>query len=129
MRARSLAALLATAVLMLVAGFAAAAQFQRPSITSSSHRLKRIPRWRRYAADRVARGSAEGFAFYREDRLVYATESEEMGTYQTHRWAQPPIEMMQELLWRSLQGVGPLQHCESSDQQLPRRLRHRREPV
>src|SRR5579862_1929062 len=39
---------------------------------------------------------------YREDRLVYATDSEEMGTYQLHRWAEPPTEMMQELLWRSL---------------------------
>src|ERR1700732_4667055 len=34
--------------------------------------------------------------------LVDATDSEEMGTYQTHRWAVPPTEMMQELLWRSL---------------------------
>ena len=40
---------------------------------------------------------------YREDRLVYATGNEQMGTYQVHRWAEPPIEMMQELLWRSLQ--------------------------
>jgi ABC-type uncharacterized transport system auxiliary subunit len=39
---------------------------------------------------------------YREDRLVYGTGSEEMGTYQVHRWAEPPTEMMQELLWRSL---------------------------
>jgi len=39
---------------------------------------------------------------YRDDRLVYATGNEEMGTYQTHRWAEPPAEMMRELLWRSL---------------------------
>jgi ABC-type uncharacterized transport system auxiliary subunit len=39
---------------------------------------------------------------YREDRLVYATDSEEMGTYQVHRWAEPPTEMIQELFWRSL---------------------------
>ena len=39
---------------------------------------------------------------YREDRLVYATSDEQMGTYQVHRWAEPPTEMMQELLWRSL---------------------------
>jgi ABC-type uncharacterized transport system auxiliary subunit len=43
---------------------------------------------------------------YREDRLVYATDSEEMGTYQTHRWAQPPTEMVQDLLWRSLRSSG-----------------------
>src|ERR1700722_17054585 len=29
-----------------------------------------------------------------------------MGTYQTHRWAQPPTEMLQELLWRSLRASG-----------------------
>ena len=39
---------------------------------------------------------------YQDDRLVYATGNEEMGTYQTHRWAEPPAEMMRELLWRSL---------------------------
>jgi ABC-type uncharacterized transport system auxiliary subunit len=39
---------------------------------------------------------------YREDRLVYATGNEEMGTYQVHRWAEPPAEMVRELLWRSL---------------------------
>jgi ABC-type uncharacterized transport system auxiliary subunit len=39
---------------------------------------------------------------YREDRLVYSTGSVEMGAYQVHRWAEPPTEMMRELLWRSL---------------------------
>ena len=39
---------------------------------------------------------------YREDRLVYATDAEEMGTYQLQRWAAPPTEMMRDLLWRTL---------------------------
>ena len=39
---------------------------------------------------------------YREDRLVYATETEQMGTYQEQRWAAPPVEMLRELLWRTL---------------------------
>jgi ABC-type uncharacterized transport system auxiliary subunit len=47
-------------------------------------------------------GPLKASHLYREDRLVYATDSEEMGTYQVHRWAVPPTEMMQELLWRSL---------------------------
>ncbi len=47
-------------------------------------------------------GPLKASHLYREDRLVYATDSEEMGTYQLHRWAEPPTEMMQELLWRSL---------------------------
>ena len=39
---------------------------------------------------------------YREDHLVYATDAEEMGTYQLQRWAAPPTEMMRDLLWRTL---------------------------
>jgi ABC-type uncharacterized transport system auxiliary subunit len=41
--------------------------------------------------------------FYREDRLVYATDSEEMGTYQTKRWAAPPTDMIRDMIWRTLQ--------------------------
>jgi ABC-type uncharacterized transport system auxiliary subunit len=47
-------------------------------------------------------GPLRGSHLYREDRLVYATGSEQMGTYQVHRWAEPPTEMMRDLLWRSL---------------------------
>jgi ABC-type uncharacterized transport system auxiliary subunit len=47
-------------------------------------------------------GPVRASHLYREDRLVYATPNEEMGTYQIHRWAEPPAEMMRELLWRSL---------------------------
>jgi ABC-type uncharacterized transport system auxiliary subunit len=49
-------------------------------------------------------GPLKASHLYREDRLVYATGTEEMGAYQVHRWAEPPIEMMRELLWRSLRG-------------------------
>jgi ABC-type uncharacterized transport system auxiliary subunit len=47
-------------------------------------------------------GPLKASHLYREDRLVYSTDSEEMGTYDVHRWAAPPTEMIQELLWRSL---------------------------
>ena len=47
-------------------------------------------------------GPLKSSHLYREDRLVYATGEEEMGTYQVNRWAEPPTEMMRELLWRSL---------------------------
>jgi ABC-type uncharacterized transport system auxiliary subunit len=47
-------------------------------------------------------GPLKASHLYREDRLVYSSDSEEMGTYQNHRWAEPPTEMVQELLWRSL---------------------------
>jgi ABC-type uncharacterized transport system auxiliary subunit len=48
-------------------------------------------------------GPLKASHFYREDRLVYATDSEEMGTYQTKRWAAPPVEMIRDMIWRSLQ--------------------------
>jgi ABC-type uncharacterized transport system auxiliary subunit len=47
-------------------------------------------------------GPLKASHLYREDRLVYGTDGEEMGTYQVHRWAEPPTEMIQELFWRSL---------------------------
>jgi ABC-type uncharacterized transport system auxiliary subunit len=47
-------------------------------------------------------GPVKGSHLYREDRLVYATNNEQMGTYQIHRWTEPPTEMVQELVWRSL---------------------------
>jgi ABC-type uncharacterized transport system auxiliary subunit len=47
-------------------------------------------------------GPLKSSHLYREDRLVFTTGSVEMGTYQGRRWVEPPTEMMQELLWRSL---------------------------
>jgi ABC-type uncharacterized transport system auxiliary subunit len=51
-------------------------------------------------------GPLKASHLYREDRLVYSTDSEEMGTYDVHRWAAPPTQMIQELLWRSLRASG-----------------------
>jgi ABC-type uncharacterized transport system auxiliary subunit len=51
-------------------------------------------------------GPLKASHLYREDRLVYSTDSEEMGTYDVHRWAAPPAQMIQELLWRSLRASG-----------------------
>ena len=39
---------------------------------------------------------------YREDRIVYSTAGAEMGAYQYQRWAEPPTEMIQEVLLREL---------------------------
>lgn len=43
---------------------------------------------------------------YREDRIVYSTNREQMGTYEYHRWAEPPTEMIQEVLVRELRDSG-----------------------
>lgn len=47
-------------------------------------------------------GPLKAAHLYREDRLVFGTETEQMGTYQEERWAAPPTEMIRELLWRTL---------------------------
>ncbi len=43
---------------------------------------------------------------YREDRIVYSTGGEQMGTYEYQRWAEPPTEMVQEMLLRELRASG-----------------------
>lgn len=43
---------------------------------------------------------------YREDRIVYSTGGEQMGTYEYHRWVEPPTEMIQEVLLRELRASG-----------------------
>lgn len=43
---------------------------------------------------------------YREDRIVYGSGAEEMGTYEFQRWAEPPAEMIEEVLLRELRSSG-----------------------
>jgi ABC-type uncharacterized transport system auxiliary subunit len=50
-------------------------------------------------------GPLTGSHLYRDDRIVYSS-GETMGTYDTHRWASPPTEMLQEVLFRELRASG-----------------------
>lgn len=43
---------------------------------------------------------------YREDRIVYGNESNEMGVYENNRWAQTPIDLLQDALARRLRASG-----------------------
>jgi ABC-type uncharacterized transport system auxiliary subunit len=43
---------------------------------------------------------------YREDHIVYSSNGESMGAYEFQRWAQPPTEMIQEILLRQLRTSG-----------------------
>ena len=43
---------------------------------------------------------------YREDRIVYSGSGEQMGTYEYQRWAEPPTEMIQDVLLRELRASG-----------------------
>lgn len=43
---------------------------------------------------------------YREDHIVYSSSSESMGTYEYQQWAEPPTEMLVEVLLRDLRASG-----------------------
>jgi cholesterol transport system auxiliary component len=43
---------------------------------------------------------------YREDRIVYGNGPQQLGTYEYQRWAEPPAEMIQEVLLRELRASG-----------------------
>jgi len=43
---------------------------------------------------------------YRDDRIVYSNAGTEMGTYEYQRWAEPPAEMIEEVLLRELRASG-----------------------
>jgi ABC-type uncharacterized transport system auxiliary subunit len=43
---------------------------------------------------------------YRDDRLVYGSGPVQLGTYEYQRWAEPPIEMVQDTLIASLRSTG-----------------------
>jgi len=43
---------------------------------------------------------------YREDRIVYGSDSLQMGTYLNERWSEPPAEMLRSALVRGLRSTG-----------------------
>ncbi len=50
-------------------------------------------------------GPLTGSRLYRDDRIVYSS-GEEMGMYETQRWASAPTDMLQEVLFRELRASG-----------------------
>lgn len=54
-------------------------------------------------------GNLRASHLYREDRIVYSNGGEQMGTYETQRWAEPPTEMVEEILLRELRVSGRYQ--------------------
>jgi ABC-type uncharacterized transport system auxiliary subunit len=45
-------------------------------------------------------------ALYREDQIVYSTGGENMGTYEYQKWAEPPTEMIAEVMLRQFRASG-----------------------
>jgi ABC-type uncharacterized transport system auxiliary subunit len=50
--------------------------------------------------------SFEASRLYLDDKMVYGMDSPEMGTYEYQRWAQPPVEILQDSLVRGLRASG-----------------------
>src|SRR5215470_10474578 len=50
---------------------------------------------------------------YRDDHIVYTSNGEAMGTYEYQRWAEPPSEMISDVLLRELQESERYQHVYS----------------
>jgi len=51
-------------------------------------------------------GSLMTSHLYREDRIVYGNTAEQLGTYEYQRWAEPPADMIGEVLLRELRASG-----------------------
>jgi ABC-type uncharacterized transport system auxiliary subunit len=50
---------------------------------------------------------------YREDHIVYSSSGEGMGTYEYQRWAEPPTEMLVDVLLRDLRASGKYQSVQT----------------
>jgi ABC-type uncharacterized transport system auxiliary subunit len=48
----------------------------------------------------------EASHLYLDDKMVYGFETPEMGTYEYHRWSEPPVEILQTALVRGLRSTG-----------------------
>ena len=53
----------------------------------------------------IVLGNLSTSHLYREDRIVFGEPGEAMGTYEYQRWAEPPTEMIQAILLRSLRNT------------------------
>jgi ABC-type uncharacterized transport system auxiliary subunit len=50
---------------------------------------------------------------YRDDHIVYTSTGQAMGTYEYQRWAEPPSELIDDVLLRELRVSGRYQHVYS----------------
>lgn len=50
---------------------------------------------------------------YRDDRLVYRAEGLQLGTYEYHRWAEPPTDMLEAMIVRLLRTTGKYQSVQA----------------
>ena len=96
-------ALFAVALALFVAGCGAArpAKFYELSAPNAGANSQGDP----YPVS-VLMGPILASHLYREDHIVYSSKGQAMGTYEYERWIEPPTEMIQEVLFRSLRSSG-----------------------
>lgn len=58
-------------------------------------------------------GHFSGAHLYREDRIVFRTGTSQLKTYDTHRWAEPPTEIVENMLLMRLRASGHYQTVQS----------------
>jgi cholesterol transport system auxiliary component len=51
-------------------------------------------------------GNLQASHLYREDHIIYSSGGTQMGAYESQRWAEPPTEMVEEVLIRELRASG-----------------------
>ena len=98
----------ALAFLLLCAGFSAGCGAARPA----RYYQLTVPREKEadppgptYSVSLLL-GPITASHLYREDLIVYGTSTEQMGTYEYERWAEPHTEMIHEVLLRELRASG-----------------------
>ena len=94
---------LATVALALAAGCGAARPMQYYQLSVPTDLAQAPPNASGVA---LALGPLVASHLYREDRIVYGSGGEQMGTYEYQRWTEPPAEMIQEVLLRELRASG-----------------------
>ena len=58
-------------------------------------------------------GPVTSSQLYRDDYIVYTSEAQAMGAYRYERWAEPPTEMVSEVLLRELRSSGRYRNVSS----------------
>jgi ABC-type uncharacterized transport system auxiliary subunit len=94
---------LAAAPLLLMNGCGAARPMQYYQLTVPTGMPQANPNG---SGVSLAIGPMFSSHLYREDRIVYGTGPERMGTYEYQRWTEPPAEMIGEIITRELRASG-----------------------
>jgi ABC-type uncharacterized transport system auxiliary subunit len=106
--AREIRRISQTAAVSLVVAMAAACSATRPTnyYALDAPASAPAPGIESRAPVRLIVGRVTGSRLYQDNRLVYGTGAVELGTYEYQRWAEPPVNYLQDMLVASLRSSG-----------------------